>query len=96
MVGDRYILGKDKNESGYFMKPWATRCVLHASEESIVTSKALGRRPTVYTHSDPKSIILFGNSTISQYFQNFFYQKIWQFSDLKPDNYFSKTYLTYF
>ena len=42
-------IGKDKNESGYFMKPWTTRCVLHASEESIVTSKALGRRPTVYT-----------------------------------------------
>ena len=60
-------IGKDKNESGYFMEPWTTRCVLHASEESIVTSKALGRRPTVYTHSDPKSIILFGNSTISQY-----------------------------
>ena len=42
-------IGKDKNESGYFMKPWTTRCVLHASEESIVTSKALGRRPTVCT-----------------------------------------------
>ena len=61
-------IGKDKNESGYFMKPWTTRCVLHASEESIVTSKALGRRPTVYTHNDPKSITSFGNSTISQYF----------------------------
>ena len=38
-----------KNESDYFMEPWTTRCVLHASEESIVTSKALGRRPTVCT-----------------------------------------------
>ena len=42
-------IGMGKNESGYFMKPWTTRCVLHASEESIVTSKALGRRPTVCT-----------------------------------------------